>query len=127
MDFRKVNIALLIVVILLVLGAITWKVGYQQLKKDNEALSLEITVNGNLFASEKLLTSEDRKEISVPVRSGGQAIVVIDHGSVYVPQMPKELCPLGICSKMGPISRSGQYIICMPNKIIIRIQDLRTR
>ena len=30
-------------------------------------------------------------------------------------------CPLKICMKMGGISRSGQSIICLPNRVVIRV------
>ena len=31
-------------------------------------------------------------------------------------------CPHGLCKRMGPIQKSGDWIACIPNKLVIRIQ-----
>jgi hypothetical protein len=57
----------------------------------------EITVNGKL----------------------GEAKVVIRDGRVRILDSP---CPLKICENKGWISKKGDCIICVPNRIVIRIE-----
>lgn len=51
----------------------------------------------------------------------GTAYVEVKEGRVRVLEMPDDLCPLHICSNTGWISRSGQVIVCMPNRMVISI------
>jgi hypothetical protein len=43
----------------------------------------------------------------------------IDNESVYV---TNSTCPDKICEKTGEIHRAGQVIVCVPNKVLIRIE-----
>lgn len=51
----------------------------------------------------------------------GEAIFDISHGKIRLLPMDGKLCPKHICSKTGWIEKSWQMIICMPNKISVRI------
>jgi hypothetical protein len=48
----------------------------------------------------------------------GRAVLVIKDGEARLQSAP---CPLKICEAMGPISRSGEVILCLPNRIYIRM------
>ena len=48
----------------------------------------------------------------------GKTVVQIDHGEIWVEKAP---CPHQICKKMGQISRSGEIIVCIPNRILIKV------
>jgi heptaprenyl diphosphate synthase len=48
----------------------------------------------------------------------GKAVLVVDDGKASLHNAP---CPLKICEAMGPVSRSGEVIICIPNKIFIKV------
>ncbi len=37
--------------------------------------------------------------------------------------LSRELCPRGICSHTGWISRNYQSIVCVPNRIIVAFSD----
>ncbi len=52
------------------------------------------------------------KEFSPPVE------VKVTNGAIAI---TKNNCPHHICIKMGPISRPGQTIVCVPRKILIYI------
>lgn len=45
--------------------------------------------------------------------------VVIEQGSAYVENAD---CPDKICQKHNPISKTGESIICLPNKVVITIE-----
>jgi hypothetical protein len=49
----------------------------------------------------------------------GEAKVIIRDGRVRILNSP---CPLKICEKKGWISKKGDFIICVPNRVIIRIE-----
>lgn len=67
--------------------------------------------NGELFAEHAL--SED-----ISINVDGLMNVVIKNGSVHV---ENSVCPNGACEHTGSINKKGESIICLPNKILIKI------
>lgn len=58
----------------------------------------------------------------VPVKvPRGEAVLEIEGGKIRVLPMPRETCPLNICSSVGWIDKPGQAIVCLPNRMIITI------
>ncbi len=51
----------------------------------------------------------------------GEAVLEVEEGKVRVLPMPREICPLNICSSVGWIDRPGQAIVCLPNRMIITV------
>jgi len=49
----------------------------------------------------------------------GVTLIRVKDGKVWVAKAP---CPQKICMKMGKISRAGEVIVCIPNKIFIKIE-----
>lgn len=45
--------------------------------------------------------------------------IVIENGYVY---MKAAICPDKLCVKSGKISKKGEQIICLPNRVIVRIE-----
>ena len=52
----------------------------------------------------------------------GDTVVVIRDGAVQVASSP---CPEKICIKTGRISKPGQWIACLPNRVFISIRGRR--
>ena len=52
----------------------------------------------------------------------GKSIIQIKQGKVRMLHSP---CPLKLCEKQGFISTRGNEIICVPNRIVIRIEGRR--
>lgn len=74
-----------------------------------------ITLNGNPYGTYSL--EEDRRiEIS---GENYHNVVLIENGSV---RMQSSDCHNQICVNHMPISRSGESIICLPHRIVVRIQ-----
>jgi hypothetical protein len=48
----------------------------------------------------------------------GDTTVVVEDGKAFIGDSP---CPDKLCERAGRISRTGQWIACMPNGIIVRI------
>jgi hypothetical protein len=53
----------------------------------------------------------------------GETVVVIEDGTVRVVSSP---CPEKICIKTGRISKPGQWIACLPNRVFISIRGKRS-
>lgn len=73
--------------------------------------SVLIYVDGELYA-EKSLNENSVTDID------GLMQVVIENGKAYV---KNSVCPNGACEHSAPVSASGESIICLPNKIMIKI------
>lgn len=102
-------------IVALLLGLVALK-GLGKTLKQNQ---WEITVNGERFTQGQL-NSREKRVVAVRVKNG-VANVVIENGKIYIPRMAHHICPKGICTKMGSISQVGEQIVCMPNKIVVRI------
>ena len=73
-----------------------------------------ITVAGELYGTYSLL--EDRT-VTV-VTEGGTNTVRIENGTVTVTEAS---CRNQVCVRHAPISRAGESIICLPNRVVVRI------
>ena len=84
-------------------------------KKDN--LNALIYYENNLILTIDLNTEE--KEYIVDGYNG-KVKLLAGNGKIKVSD---EISPLNLCSKMGYISKSYEQIVCLPNKIIIKIDS----
>ena len=50
----------------------------------------------------------------------GSSLIEFADGKVRMQESP---CPDGICESQGWISQVGQIIVCLPNKVVIRIVE----
>ena len=80
----------------------------------------EIMITGAHQETEKQwiypLDSETTLRVAGPL---GETEVVITDGAVQVISSP---CPEKICIKTGRISKPGQWIACLPNRVFISIR-----
>ncbi len=77
-----------------------------------EGACVRITVDGELFAEYSL--SEDGEYIL----NGGTNLLVISDGKAFIKEAH---CPDGLCVNQGRISRSGERIVCLPNRVMIEV------
>lgn len=75
---------------------------------------VQIDANGTSYATLALHTDHT---LNVPGPLG-QTEVVIQNHQAFVHQSP---CRNKICVRSGPISRTGQVIICIPNNVVVRV------
>jgi len=61
------------------------------------------------------LNIDSRNPVSGPL---GTAFLVVQKGRAHLENAP---CPLKICEAMGDIDRSGEVIVCLPNRIVVRV------
>lgn len=77
--------------------------------------SVQIIVDGKIY-KETPLTSED-KSFTIDTKHGHN-IVKIENGYVY---MYESNCKDQICIRMGKIKDVGDNIICLPNRLLIKV------
>ena len=51
--------------------------------------------------------------------NGGTNILVVENGEAWVSEAD---CPDKVCMGMGKISRNGEFIACLPNRLLIVIE-----
>jgi len=49
----------------------------------------------------------------------GTTIIKVEKGHAFIQKAP---CPYQTCIKMGKIRRSGDMIVCLPNRILVKIE-----
>jgi hypothetical protein len=80
---------------------------------------LAIFVNNEMVA-ELSFAPGDSYSYTFPYDEGRRhAVLEIEGGRARLLPLPEELCPKGICSHTGWISRSYESIVCLPNRIMI--------
>ena len=78
--------------------------------------TVTVTVDGKLYGEYPLA-----RDTAVEILSeGGHNLLVIRDGAALVEDAS---CPDGICAAHRPISRNGESIICLPNKVVISISS----
>ncbi len=53
---------------------------------------------------------------------GGKNTLIIKDGEAYVVDSS---CPDHLCEHMGKISKVGQSVICLPNRVVVEIADYK--
>ncbi len=71
-----------------------------------------VTVDGECVA-EISLSDDGEYEIN-----GGTNVLVIEDGEAY---MKDASCPDGLCVGQGRISKTGERIVCLPNKVMVEV------
>ena len=72
--------------------------------------SITITVNGELYGTYSL----DKDQV---IQIGDTNVCEIKDGKV---KMTQANCPDHLCMKQPAVGSSGGYIVCLPNKIVIK-------
>ena len=85
---------------------------------ENSSKKVVITVDGKIFKEISLTKNTD---LDVKVDSEyGHNVIHIENGTV---EMHESNCKDKICMKMGKISLTNDSIICLPNRLMVKIVD----
>ena len=107
-----------VIVILLVVAALGWFIK-DFLWQDNANKHLVIKVDTEVFAAIPLDSSNEQNEIPIKLPDNNYVHVVIEKDKVWVEDAS---CPDKVCVKTGIITKSGQSIVCLPNKTVVYIE-----
>ena len=111
-DRKRKNDLVLIVAILLVLAIAAVALFFLMQEGD----TVVVLVDGEVWGEYAL--GEDQ---TVEIRTDtGYNLLVIQGGEASVRAAS---CPDGICSSHRPVSREGESIICLPNRVVVEIRS----
>ena len=109
-SYLKINIT--VIMIILALLGLSYIVVFFAFK--NEGSYITIEKDGALVGTYSL---EAEQEIPLSDDDTNN-IVVIEKGKAF---MKEASCPDHLCMKQGKISKEGQTIVCLPNKVIVTV------
>lgn len=102
--FRVWDVVVIVLVLALLAAAL------YMILAPTQGRSAEIYVDGTLVATVRL-DHQERIDLN-------GLTVVVEEGSIHVEDAD---CPDKICERMGKISKAGETIICLPNRVVIKI------
>lgn len=112
---RKKYIADIILVISLVILTLVTSIFIYK-KQTSNKIYVEVSINGEI--TNKYSIDEN---IEIMLKTGN--VLVIKDGNVCISNAD---CPDGLCVKQGTISKANESIICLPNKLVVRIVEDNT-
>ena len=101
-----------------VLLAISLLLGVLFLLIGDRGAEVTVTVDG-VMLGEYDINQPCRVEIPSGENGAGKNLLVIEDGTARVESAS---CPDGICVHHRPISREGETIICLPNRVVITVK-----
>jgi hypothetical protein len=107
----------LIILILFTLTIFSYNVNSHLNQSGENAL---LYIDGSL-AYKIALSSDKEYEITVP---NGEAVINVTDGKLFITSAP---CPRKICVNGSPISKRGESLICVPNRMFIKIDGKEER
>ena len=75
--------------------------------------------SNNELVKEYVLTDDVKDEVKIESDTGYN-ILHIENGQIWIHDAS---CPDKICISQGKISQDGEIIVCLPNKMLIKIVD----
>ena len=103
---------ILIFIVLLVI-ATTFGINYFVNTKSGE--NIEIYVDNKLY---KTYSIDDDEEIKIKSEEGYNIVKIHDHGVEII----EASCPDKVCVNSGFITKPSESIVCLPNKVHIKIK-----
>ena len=82
-----------------------------------EGSTVTVTVGGEAYGTYSLSVNT---VVDIETGEGELNRLVIQDGKAHV---ETATCPDGICSSHRPISRKGESIVCLPNRVVITVTD----
>lgn len=103
--------------LLLVAAGVLFVVDITRASSDSERKNVVISVDGKKEAEYSL--NEDATYLLYGSHLGTNKLV-IKNGTAYIEEAS---CPDKQCMKQGKISKPGEMLVCLPNRVVIKIVD----
>lgn len=113
---EKIFVAIILVSSALAMGIMMF------LNSENQNKSIVVIVDNKVIEKISMNNANENKTYDFNFSSDTGSIET-RNGRVRMLEMSKDLCPKSICSETGWIDKSYQSIVCLPNKIIVRIEE----
>lgn len=109
MKMKKMDFILILTVVILAVGGLL----LYSIIGQKEAGRVVVEVDGEVFGEYKLFENQE-------VLINDTNILIIEDG---VTSMYEANCPDQICVKHVPISKNGETIVCLPNKVVVTVKE----
>ncbi len=107
----------LIIIVILAVAVLSW-IGISKLGESVDKRQVVIEQNGKVYKTIALKAGMKQQEIHMELEEGRYIDIVVDQNGAYVEDV---ICPDKVCQKTGVVSKVGQSIVCLPNKVIVFI------
>ena len=104
---------ILVAVLLVVALALFFGLRSLQARDTGSGAQAVVTVEGKEIGRYPL-----KKNGTFPL-NGGTNILVVENGEAWVSEAN---CPDKVCMGMGKISRNGEFIACLPNRLLVVVE-----
>jgi len=108
-----------LVIVLLILSILSYTI-IVSLFPANAPKVAVVEINGKEAKRFSLDREIDDRRVALDI-DRGETVFEISQGRIRVLPMPDKICAKHICSKKGWIDKPWDMIVCMPNKIVVRI------
>lgn len=115
---RNDIILISVIVIISVALLLIWKLVYLKGQDTDSDACVEVTIDGRVYGTYPL-----SKDDTIEIKNGDgdvTNILVIKGG---VADMTSADCPDHLCVKKKAISKEGESIICLPNKVVVTVKS----
>lgn len=107
-----------VILILLIVAALGWFIK-DFIWPDNIDKHAVIKVDSQIFDTLSLDNNNEHLEIPVNLPDNNYVHIVMEKDKIWVEDAS---CPDKVCVKTGTITKSGQSIVCLPNKTVVYIE-----
>lgn len=115
MRLKKGDFAIVIVLVVVALG---WFIK-DFIWSDDINKQAVIKVDSQIYDTIPLDISNEHKEIPLKLPDNNYVHIVMEKDNIWVEDAS---CPDKVCVKTGTITKSGQSIVCLPNKTVVYIE-----
>lgn len=112
---------LLLIVSLLVIGFLSMFIISLKSTAENRKVAV-IQINGQESYRIPINNSAEEKRVSFEF-SNHKGFLDLKDGAVKMEEMDRKICPQKICSETGWIKNSYETIICLPNKLVVSLEN----
>jgi len=108
----------MIIILVLVAAVLSWLV-VNKLGESEDVRQVVIETNGSVYKTIPMSKGMKLQNIHIELENGNYIDIVVDENGAYVKDVE---CPDKVCQKTGLVSRVGQSIVCLPNKVVVYIE-----
>lgn len=104
------------VLILVLLAVILIGFLVVRLQRQKDAFTVDVSVDGTTVATYRL---DEEIDTWIDGYQGGQNHLVIQDGCARIEEAD---CPDKLCVKQGIVSKSGESLVCLPNRVVVAVK-----
>ena len=116
----KKRVITVVVVIVLLVGASVASIIYMKLGKNDGSKTAYIYRDNELLRTVSLDDVKNPYTFRIEYGDGEYNDILVENGKIRIADAS---CPDKLCVNQKPVSKNHESIICLPNKIVLKIVD----